>query len=59
MKKLRLVFFIMALAVTPVIHAADSTDGQVSPVPEPSTIALMGAGVAALGFAAWRRNRKR
>jgi hypothetical protein len=36
----------------------DSTDG-VSPVPEPATIGLMGAGIAAIGFAAWRKNRKK
>ncbi|MBN8733722.1 MAG: PEP-CTERM sorting domain-containing protein [Acidobacteria bacterium] len=38
---------------------ADGSDGSPSPVPEPATIGLMGAGVAAIGFAAWRKNRKR
>ena len=32
--------------------------GQVSPVPEPSTILLMGGGLAALGFFASRKRRK-
>lgn len=36
------------------------TDGSTpSEVPEPATIGLMGAGVAAIGFAAWRKNRKK
>jgi hypothetical protein len=30
-----------------------------TPIPEPSTWALMAAGVAALGFAGWRRRRAR
>ncbi len=33
-------------------------DGE-TVVPEPATIGLMGAGIAAIGFAAWRKNRKR
>lgn len=36
----------------------DSRDGG-SPVPEPATIGLMGVGIAAIGFAAWRKNRKK
>jgi len=36
------------------------TDGSApSEVPEPATIGLMGAGVAAIGFASWRKNRKK
>jgi PEP-CTERM motif-containing protein len=37
---------------------AGTTDGT-AVVPEPATIGLMGAGLAAFGFAAWRKNRKR
>jgi len=37
------------------VDGADSA----SPVPEPATIGLMGAGIAAIGFAAWRKNRKK
>lgn len=33
--------------------------GQVPEVPEPGTIAMMGAGLAGLGYIAWRRNRKK
>lgn len=34
-------------------------DSAPSEVPEPATIGLMGAGVAAIGFASWRKNRKK
>jgi hypothetical protein len=33
--------------------------GTTSPVPEPSTIVLLATGLVGIGFAAWRRNRKR
>ena len=33
--------------------------GSVPPVPEPSTIIMLATGLAGVGFAAWRRNRKR
>ncbi|MBN8733721.1 MAG: PEP-CTERM sorting domain-containing protein [Acidobacteria bacterium] len=40
--------------------SADSEDGAPpSAVPEPATIGLMGAGIAAIGFATWRKNRKK
>lgn len=31
----------------------------VNPVPEPSTYALMAVGIAGIGIAAWRKNRKK
>ncbi len=39
---------------------ADSNDNIVptAPVPEPASIVLMGAGLAAVAYAGWRRNRK-
>jgi len=40
------------------ISAIPMLAGQVSPVPEPSTILLMGGGLATLGFFASRRRRK-
>jgi hypothetical protein len=36
-----------------------STDSIVAPVPEPATLSLSGAGVMILGWAAYRRRRKR
>ena len=40
------------------MFAGTSTD-SVLVTPEPATIGLMGAGLVAFGFAAWRKNRKR
>ena len=57
-KTLMLVVLVSSLALADNDGRIDDTDG-VSPVPEPATIGLMGAGIAAIGFAAWRKNRKR
>jgi hypothetical protein len=38
---------------------AQDRDGGPSPVPEPATFALLGAGLIGVGFAAWRKNRKK
>lgn len=37
----------------------DNDSAPPAAVPEPATIGLMGAGIAAIGFASWRKNRKR
>jgi hypothetical protein len=59
MKKLLMIGILGgALAMAFDGDARDSEDGA-APVPEPATIGLMGAGIAAIGFAAWRKNRKR
>ena len=58
MKRLLAIGLLAALG----LMAQDDSDGGsdgVSPVPEPATIGLMGAGIAAIGFAAWRKNRKK
>ncbi|MBN8733723.1 MAG: PEP-CTERM sorting domain-containing protein [Acidobacteria bacterium] len=34
-------------------------DSEPSPVPEPATIGMLGIGVGAIAFGAWRKNRKR
>jgi hypothetical protein len=54
MKTLLLVFAMSAAS----LFAIDSDDSP-APVPEPASIALMGAGLAGVGFAAWRKNRKK
>lgn len=55
MKKLLLI----ALLATASAFAGSPTDGTAVLAPEPATIGLMGAGLVAFGFAAWRKNRKR
>ena len=42
------------LAVT----AAPALAGSITVTPEPASVALMGAGLAALGFVAWRRGKR-
>lgn len=58
MKRLLAIGVLAALGLMAQVDGDDgSPDG--SPVPEPATIGLMGAGIAAIGFAAWRKNRKK
>lgn len=39
---------------------AEAVDqGTPAPTPEPSTIIMLATGLAGVGYAAWRRNRKR
>lgn len=56
-KTLVLVLLVGSLAMAVYGRVEDSDN--ISPVPEPATIGLMGAGIAAIGFAAWRKNRKK
>lgn len=61
---MRKMTFVLALIVLLMMgmtaFALDTDDGSIpSPVPEPATIALMGAGLAVVAFAGWRRNRKK
>lgn len=49
----------IALLASASLLAQDSDDDVPTVVPEPATVGLMAAGIAAFGFAAWRRNRKR
>jgi PEP-CTERM motif-containing protein len=39
--------------------AAFGDTGSPPVIPEPSTIIMLATGLAGVGFAAWRRNRKR
>ncbi len=41
------------------VRAGGADTGTPAVVPEPSTILLLATGLAGIGFAAWRRNRKR
>jgi hypothetical protein len=57
MKRLFAIGILATASLLP-LGAGTAPDGA-SAVPEPATIGLMGAGLAAFGFAAWRKNRKR
>ena len=59
MKKILLVGVLASFAMFGQPADSDNSTDNISPVPEPATMALMGAGLAAVGFAAWRKNRKR
>ena len=52
-----LIYSLLALAATG--FAQPAPDGAFAIVPEPGTIFLMGAGLAGLGYLAWRRNRNK
>jgi len=41
------------------LFAFDTDNGNPAVTPEPGTIVMLATGLAAVGFAAWRRNRKR
>ena len=59
MKKLLAIGVLAALGLMAQNDGDDGAPDGGSPVPEPATIGLMGAGIAAIGFAAWRKNRKK
>ena len=40
------------------LFAQTDGDGGPAPVPEPATFVMLGLGLAAVGYGAWRRNRK-
>ncbi len=46
--------FLAGLLSAPVMLAGDTAT-----TPEPATFLLLGAGLAGIGIATWRRNRKR
>jgi threonine dehydrogenase-like Zn-dependent dehydrogenase len=54
---MKMIVFCCALFAAPLCFAATTVD--TSTTPEPATVLLLGAGLAGIGVAAWRRNRKR
>lgn len=56
MNSLRLVGLFLLCAF---VMLCDTDAGGPVVTPEPNTIVLLAAGLAGIGFAAWRRNRKR
>ena len=60
MRKMTFALALIVLLMMGMTAFALDNDGAVpSPVPEPATIALMGAGLAVVAYAGWRRNRKK
>jgi hypothetical protein len=49
---------VIFLTIASAALCAAGVDGT-SPVPEPGSIVLLGSAAAGLGFAAWRRSRKK
>jgi hypothetical protein len=58
-KKLMKTLVLLVVLTASSLMAQDDRDSGPSPVPEPATIVLMGVGLAGVGFAAWRKNRKK
>jgi hypothetical protein len=42
-----------------ILSAAVQLDGDLTPVPEPASVIMMGAGLAGVAFMGWKRNRKK
>jgi hypothetical protein len=63
MKKLLLVGTLLGMSLmaadgSPKAEADNAADGSAA-VPEPATIGMLGIGVGAIAFGAWRKSRKR
>ena len=61
MPKTTAVLRIVSLSLCPVFSllAQQDADFGPAPIPEPATIALLGLGLAGIGFASWRKNKKK
>ena len=53
------VLILIALGALGLLADSLVTDGQVSQVPEPASIVMMGAGLAGVAFMGWKRNKKK
>ena len=58
MKRNLLTLFLLTMACAALGFAGNTTTDNVSQVPEPGSLILLGTAAAGIGYAAWRRNRK-
>jgi hypothetical protein len=52
-------YVLLSFTFTALLIGAATDSALPAPTPEPSTIVLLGAGMAGIGFMAWRKNRKK
>ncbi|HLG98147.1 MAG TPA: PEP-CTERM sorting domain-containing protein [Bryobacteraceae bacterium] len=58
MKLVRVALLLGSFCLLALAQGEFNDTANVPAVPEPSMVVLMAAGVAGIGIAAWRRNRK-
>lgn len=52
-------YVLLSCTFTALVMGTVTDSALPAPTPEPSTIVLLGAGMAGIGFMAWRKNRKK
>ena len=50
---------LLALSLVAATCTAVFADSEISPVPEPGSLILLGTAAAGIGYATWRRSRKK